>query len=101
MKLIVTYDLHLRLLFYASHCSLVTGSVVAAQMAYNKAVSFRMGKISPLEVGMGDLSSPKVHGKSAVHVMLSVNGSCVNCVPEIGLYVPNLSNNLHTLCVID
>lgn len=42
---------------------------------------------------MGYHSICKVHGRSTVHVMLSLNGVCVKCIQQKVLYVPNQSSN--------
>lgn len=44
-------------LLYALHCSWVTNSEPAVHMAYHKAVFFKMERVNPLEVGIGELSS--------------------------------------------
>lgn len=50
-----------------------------------------MKKVGPLTFRMGDFSIVRVHGRSMVQFVPSVNWSCVKCILENVLYVPNLS----------
>lgn len=50
---------------------------------------------------MDDLSSFMVHGRDAIHLMISMNGNCVKCIEYNVLYVPNFSYNLLSVGVME